>query len=327
MGGGYGWPQIVMNDGTALRPQWAAPQPVLSEGQPIRLTRNETLGGQHEHNMGYLYPAFIDWDGDGLPDLVVPNETNRIFWFRNIGTRQQPKFGPRQQVLCESYPDSPEARLLSAKRASENLATEHATGKRYPEEADQPFFWRTGAAFADFNGDGLMDMVTYDGAKRVATLFVQSRGEDGMLRLKKQGPLATSDGKPIGAYGHPGHLTKTFRAVDWDGDGLMDLIHSTAGTWIAGAGRYSIGGVPGGSSIQLLRNVGTRTEPKFAPPRPMLSYGEPIAMTHHGPHAWAGDLDGDGQPDLVTCVEWSVYPFYSHHALEMPQRPVIRFEQ
>lgn len=321
VGGGYGWPQIVINEGTNQRPAWGEPQLVLADGKPIRLTRNEILGGEHGHDMGYPYPAYVDWDGDGLPDLVVPNETNRIFWYQNIGTRKQPKFGPRQQVLCEGFPDSPEARLLSAKRASENQATEHATGKRYPEEADQPFFWRTGAAFADFNGDRLMDMVTYDGAKRIATLFVQSRGDDRKLGLKKQGALATSDGKPIDAYGHLGHLTKAFRAVDWDGDGLVDLMHSTAGTWVAGAGRYSIGGVPGGTSIHLLRNVGTRSEPKFAPPRPMLSYGEPIAMTHHGPHPWAGDLDGDGKPDLVTCVEWSVYPFYSHHALEMPQRP------
>lgn len=321
VGGGYGWPQLVINDGTAQHPQWGVPQPVLSEEKPIRLTRDEILGGEHGHDMGYPYPAYVDWDGDGLPDLVMPNETNRIFWYRNIGTRQAPKFGPRQQVLCEGFPDSPEARLLSAKRASENQATEHATGKRYPEEADQPFFWRTGAAFADFNGDGLMDMVTYDGAKRVATLFAQSRGEDGKLRLNKQGPLATSHGRPIDAYGHPGHLTKRFQAVDWDGDGLVDLIHSTAGTWTAGGGRYSIGGVPGGTSIHLLRNVGTKSEPKFSPPRPMLAYGEPIATTHHGPHAWAGDLDGDGKPDLVTCVEWSVYPFYSHNALEMSQRP------
>ena len=44
-------------------------------------------------------------------------------------------------------------------------------------------------------------------------------------------------------------------------------------------------------------------------------------MTHHGPHLWAGDLDGDGLPDLVACVEWSVYPFYGHNAIEMARRP------
>ena len=71
----------------------------------------------------------------------------------------------------------------------------------------------------------------------------------------------------------------------------------------------------------LFANGLSTTEPKFQPPRPLRMYGSPIAMTHHGPHPWAGDLDGDGLPDLVACVAWSVYPFYSHNAIEMPQRP------
>lgn len=325
VGGGYGSLQIVINEGSAARPAWSEPRPVLAEDKPIRLTRDDILGGKHDHHdMGYPYPASVDWDADGLPDLVVPNETNRIFWFRNVGTRQSPKFGGRQQLLCDGHPDSPEARLLSARRSGEDGATEHASGKRYPAEAGQPFFWRTGAAFADFNGDGLIDMVTHAGGERVATLFLRVRDADGGLRLRRQGPLETADGKPITAYGRPGHSTDAFRAVDWDGDGLTDLIHSSAGTWTGGGGRYTHAGVPGGSSIQLRRNVGTAAEPKFAPPRPLRMYGEPIAMTHHGPHPWAGDLDGDGLPDLVACVEWAVYPFYAHNAIEMPARPTIR---
>ena len=323
VGGGYGWPQIVVNEGTNQQPAWGVSQYILAQGKPIRITRKEVLGDtNHFHDdFGYPYPAYVDWDGDGLPDLMLPNETNRIFWYRNIGTRAAPEFGPRHQILCDGFPDSPQKRAASAKRAKESI-TEHASGKRYPAEKDRPFFWRTGAAFADFNGDGLIDMVTYDGADRVASLFVQYRDESGKRGLKKQGPLKMSDGKPVGAFGHPGHWTKAFRAVDWDGDGLLDLILSSAGTWQSGGpGQYAIGGLPGGSSIQLLRNVGTPTEPRFESPRPMRMYGAPIAMTHHGPHPWAGDLDGDGLPDLVACVEWSVYPFYSHNAIEISKRP------
>jgi hypothetical protein len=35
---------------------------------------------------------------------------------------------------------------------------------------------------------------------------------------------------------------------------------------------------------------------------------------------------GDGKPDIVACVEWSVYPFYSHAALMMKKRPAYRLE-
>jgi len=53
----------------------------------------------------------------------------------------------------------------------------------------------------------------------------------------------------------------------------------------------------------------------------MCCYGEPIAITNHGPSAWAGDINSDGKPDLLACVEWSVYPLYSYAALEMKERP------
>jgi hypothetical protein len=37
-------------------------------------------------------------------------------------------------------------------------------------------------------------------------------------------------------------------------------------------------------------------------------------------------MDGDGKPDILTCVEWSVYPFYGHNALKMSHRPTFVLE-
>ena len=308
VGGGYGWPRIVINEGTARRPAFAEPRRILAASQPIRFTRDELLGGHNSHNMGYPYPVFVDWDGDDLPDLVVPNETNRIFWYQNVGTRHEPRFAARRQIECEALPDSPAKRAQSA-AVSEDAST---PGNPYPTQENQAFFWRTGAAFADFNGDALMDFVTNDGHTRHATLFVQYRTDQGKLLLRKDGPLKLADGRVIddslieGSRG----WTESFRPVDWDGDGLTDLI-------------YSLAGRPSGGSIHLLRNVGTRTSPRFAPPRAMRAFGALINITDHGPHPWAGDLDGDGLPDLLACVEWSVYPFFGHNALEMPNRPTF----
>jgi len=108
------------------------------------------------------------------------------------------------------------------------------------------------------------------------------------------------------------HWTESFRAVDWDSDGLMDLVYSCAG---------SHNGIQDGGSIYLLRNSGTESVPIFEKPVTMRCFGEPIRITAHGPHPWVGDFDGDGKPDLLACVEWSVYPFYSHVALTMKKRP------
>jgi hypothetical protein len=204
----------------------------------------------------------------------------------------------------DGYSDSAAKRRLSAERAI------HAT---YPTEKEQPFFWRTGAAFADWNGDGLMDLATHDGHTRKLTLFAQYRDSSGQLRLRKDRPLRLSDGRLIddAIVDRAKHWTESFRSVDWDGDGLIDVVYCCAGTQ------------PHKGSIYLLRNVGTKTEPLFDKPRTLCCFGRPIHVTAHGPHCWAGDLDGDGKPDLLTCVEWSVYPFYTHAAIEMQQRPTF----
>ena len=316
IGGGYGWPRIVINDGTRERPAFREPMRILSAGKPIRFVRNEILGEPHNwHDMGYPYPDFVDWDGDGLRDLVCPNETNRIFWYRNVGSWKVPEFGPRQQIECDGFPDSPVLRKLSATRASDPKSNNGV----YPFEKERPFLWRTGAAVADFNGDGLMDLVTHDGEKRVATLFVQYLHDDGSLHLRKHHALRLDNGNPINdaIVSRRSHWTESFRAIDWNADGLQDLIYSLAG---------SHNGTKDNGSIYLLSNVGTKKDPVFAEPATMRCFGEPIHVSNHGPHPWLGDFDGDGHPDLITCVEWSVYPYFSHAALMMKQRPEYKLE-
>ncbi len=310
VGGGYGWPRIVINKGTTDRSAYAEPQLILAGGKPIRLLRNQILGGQHWHDMGYSYPAFVDWDGDGLNDLMLPNETNRIFWYKNEGTKTAPAFGKRRQVLVEGYPDSVTARFQSAQLAGDK----GVPNAPYPYEEDRPFFWRTGAAFADLNGDGLVDLMTHDGHVRKLTLFERYRDDKGRLRLKKGPLLKLKDGRAIddAIVGRSKHWTESFRCADWDGDGLTDIIYACAGT-----------AAPKGS-IYLLRNCGSKTDPVFEPPRTFCCFGKPIKVTAHGPHPAVGDLDGDGKPDVLTCVEWSVYPFYTHAAIEMEQRPSVR---
>ena len=113
---------------------------------------------EYGHNMGYPHPAFVDWDADGLRDVMVPNITNRIFWYKNVGTPKEPRFGPRRQVVCDGFPENgmtlrATARLLGADTKQ--------WMKRVPDP-HSPFGWRSRAGFGDFNGDGLMDMVTTD---------------------------------------------------------------------------------------------------------------------------------------------------------------------
>jgi FG-GAP-like repeat len=317
IGGGYGWPRIVLNKGTNSEPQYDEPKLIQSNGKPIRFIRNELLGPpDSSHNMGYNYPNYVDWNGDNLPDLIFPNETNRIYWFANIGTRSQPKFGSQQQIVCEGFLDSPEMRTLSAQRS----ADKNSNNGVYPFEKERPYFWRTGAAFSDWNNDGRMDFITLSGATKQATLFVQIKKENqSEFQVRKAGFMKLTDGRPIddSIVKRRSHWTESFRPVDWNQDGLTDLVYSLAG---------SHGGIKDNGSIYLLLNEGTKERPVFAPPITLSCYGKPIRLTAHGPHPWVGDFDGDGQPDLLACVEWSVYPFYRHAALQMKTRPKLEIK-
>ncbi len=304
IGGGYGWPRIVRAAGSRQQPAFAEPELIESGGQPIRLLRDDILPpARHWHSMGYPYPSFVDWDGDGLPDLMLPNETNRIFWYRNVGTRQQPAFGPRQQLVVDGYEDDDDKRAAAGQRALDKELPNHP----YPFDDTSPFFWRTGACFADFTGDGRTDLVTLDEHRKL-TLFRQIIDDEGKPRMRKERRLQLVDGRDIddSIVGRQQHWTESFRAIDWNGDGRLDLIYNTAGS----------------GHIYLLANVGSPTEPVFALPRQFKLYGKPFTpFTIHGPNTWPADFNGDGRPDLIGCVEWSVYPFFAHAALEMDRHP------
>jgi len=73
-------------------------------------------------------PVLADWDGDGLPDLILGlrgGERRRgVYWCRNVGTKREPKFGPSQLLV-----------------------------------ADNDVHRITGICVADWNGDGRPDLI------------------------------------------------------------------------------------------------------------------------------------------------------------------------
>lgn len=309
VGGGYGNVRILINAGTSDQPQFEQARPVLSQGQPLVLHMSQVFPGLDEyyHDMGYPHPAFVDWDADGLRDLMVPNISNRIFWYENVGTAKEPRFGPRQQVICDGFQETDEtlratARLLGAD-------TKQWT-KRVPDP-HSPFGWRSRAGFGDFNGDGLMDLVTADaranapnGYAEQSAIFVQYRDKHGRRRLRRDRVVTLPDGSPLKNVG--GQPAQTI-PVDWDRDGRLDLMINHGRTM--------------DTAPALVRNIGTKTDPRFDDPKRLKCWGVELSgIAKHGPYYGVGDLDGDSKPDLLACPEVGTYHFFRRTALDMPQR-------
>jgi hypothetical protein len=315
-GGGFGWVRVFLNEGTNEKPSLAPGIYATSEGKPINLHMNAFFPGLegYFHDLGYVHPSFVDWDDDGLPDLVMSNVGNRIYWYKNIGTRSEPTFGPRQQVVCDGYEETPETTALTGRRLGAG------TGKwqKTPPDDTSPFFWRARVGFGDLNGDGLMDLVTADASTLNKTtnnyadgisLFVQYRDKNGELRLRRDHVITLPDGSnQINVRYQPSQTI----VYDWDGDGLLDLIVNNGQTM--------------DSAPAVLRNIGTKTKPKFDFPKRLACYGEELnGIAKHGPYYGIGDMDGDGKADLIASTEVGNYVFFRRTALDMKHPPATKF--
>ena len=54
--------------------------------------QTETLGFRLPPEENYAMPVTADWDGDGLWDIICGSRSGRVFWFRNSGSKEVPKF-------------------------------------------------------------------------------------------------------------------------------------------------------------------------------------------------------------------------------------------
>jgi hypothetical protein len=120
---------LRVNEGTRKAPAFSdAPVAVAAGKGALRVN-------------GHANPVAADWDGDGLWDLVVGASDGGVSWFRNAGTRKEPRFE--------------EARELVEPKAKDKFLT--------VKDGDAP---RPGVraqiCVADYDLDGKLDLIVGD---------------------------------------------------------------------------------------------------------------------------------------------------------------------
>lgn len=161
--------------------------------------------------MGF-YPQAVDIDGDGLEDIVGGSYSGNIVYYK----RTKDGFEPRKEIQQKTD--------LESKDYSEYIFTN--------------------CTFGDFNGDGLYD--AFVGGNRGMRVML-NEGSKSEPIFGKRTPLMQTDGRAIvifelskssrdffiehrGKGGDIGDYKSSAVFVDWDNDGVNDLIITTSYT-------------------------------------------------------------------------------------------------
>lgn len=314
-------------------PTYAAAQPVLGERSLIYTGSLPVLNS-------------VDWDGDGVTDIVTGNSEGKILFFRNHGTNASPDFrdgeplaangevihiqqgyvalqGPDEArwgyvspVVVDWNGDGRPDILSSDARALHYAFLNTGTAKAPKLAAAQPLYcdgmdvhgsWRVRPGAAKWGSR--MAYVALDDDDQFHLYW---RIDDANLR--DGGKLLLEDGTPIGANFLPaGGTGRTkFTLADWDGDGVMDILVGTprhGSVPNPNTGLPQSRGLPG-ATVLWLRNTGTNDAPKFAFPRSLQFRGQPVYFGQHECSTALTDLGASGGPNLIVGDEEGRIHFY-----------------
>ncbi|MGK0350877.1 MAG: hypothetical protein ACJAYX_001553 [Planctomycetota bacterium] len=282
-----------------------------------------------------------DLNGDGLLDLVSANkDSDDLFVIYQTAPGVFDDNNPRvlntgldsepQGVAAADLNGDGRLDLVSANGLSDRLMVffQSASGV-LPTTANlvlEPGDFPRDVAGADLNGDGLLDIVSANDFAGTLTVFFQGPAP-GAFNTTPDRTLPTG-GRPLATV-----------AADLDGDGDIDLVSSTAATFELAVfyqtspgnftllDRLPVGGRPesvraadldddgdvdlvvadryGGNLVLFLQEPAT-------PPLNTPSWARDSAANGTNPYTVAaGDLDGDGDIDLISCRN-TITPLYQN---------------
>ena len=252
------------NVGTALRPELVCRGPLQADGEDVFVPRPERSKDDPAYGEAFSNPEVADLNGDGVLDLLIGEASGFVYYCRNRGTRAKPDLEPLVRLKMQDGTDLHVGLPLDA--PVEDFSS-HAGDRSVP-------------AVADFNGDGLLDLMVADAFSNVTYFENVGTPEEpafaeGTIALKRSGRATVS-------------------AADWDDDGLVDL-------WVGW-----------GSTGYFVRNEGTRGEPKWAEPEQFEPQFPPAGYFYPE----VADWNADGDLDLVVTTSYSYCRYFERSFIE-----------
>ena len=243
-----GYILFFKNKGTNAAPQMVDPVRLEAGGQTIHIQPGyrEDIQGPGEARWGYTCPNVTDWNGDGLPDIILGDSRAKFTVYLNEGTKKQPRLGSPQPLYNKGLD------LFGAWRV-------------------RPGVGRLGGTMVFINQDKEDELHLY---RQIDAYNVTDAGK-----------LVMEDGRYIKGARLPGGAVGRTRIeiVDWDGDGVRDLLLGTYGKQSVPEPEkgYPFHFPKRGSAPLFLKNKGTEDKPVYAYPKPIFFKG---AYILHGGH-------------------------------------------
>ena len=324
-------------------------------GQPIYTDPVHVLEADAKLYGGTLpVPNIVDWDGDGVLDMVAGNSEGLVLFFKNTGSNEDPALQPgvalhaggqkiwvqpgyrldiqgpgeaRWGYTCPTVVDWNDDGLLDLVMSDSTArhhvylntgtSTEAALAPAHPlyyEGLDMHGTWRVQPAAAKL--DGRMAYVSLD-AEDQFHLYWQVDA----YNLLDGGKLLLETGEPIFANflsaGGTGRLKLSL--VDWDQDGKTDIL---VGTPRHGSVPHPETGLPQslglpGSAVLVLLNSGSDADPRFSFPKLVAYKGVPIFLGQHACGPAMAPFRGIEQSDLVVAEEEGRFRYFKRDDLSL----------
>jgi hypothetical protein len=271
--------KVYLNEGTDKNPQYTGEYFYATDVNGDTITN-------HQWCCIGIHPRLIDMDGDGHLDLLSGQYNPGLI---SMWRGSEKGFQPREFIPQEGYVEG--QRLSNTKE---------------PWNPEANFYWNyTSADFADFNDDGLLDLFVggSDGLRVALNIGTKEKPAFGLrkylhhvdgdlLYIKKPTAEEIEKAKENDTYLNMSGVLKSYiTPIDWDKDGVLDLLVTN--------GYYHHGMNP----IEFFRGVNTDKGLRFELAKPLINAAcGDKALPGCQPMITVVDYNNDGVKDIVMGI-------------------------